>query len=546
PGRAATPPSIATPPPALPVRRTRAAGDPQDPDDLGGVRDIKQPVSFSINLGYQVEGTQLTGQPNLGGVTPDNSSFARLRSYGFGEGFLSTRGVGLASLSSYFALRFQIAEDLGNVAPNEARSKPPPIATWFERSGSEFRTGWAEMKDFLPERFGLAPLRVRAGSQFVYGPWILHMDGALAAWETKLLKLQGYFGFRHSDYTRDQADDRATFSGASARIDLRGLRTSIPIAVAGEALVVSPSGVSGQPGATSAQVEVDWRPARDFALIGKARTLDGRAASEHLEFRGRYKLVSNLVVQIMNRRATDWRWDPSLTAPSTGPNAEVLEARRHLDLGPVLPRVIASVRGGTLIAENVDLFARGALAFDRTDAERPTTSYNAGYVEAGGALQVRLRRTVALDASVLTRQTNLRAPTKIDDVSVPLPSTMEYPAGDPTQCFVIGACQNLPDSATHGETGFTEVGGALRMSLGARRFSAVVEIYGRKTKYAQLYNDADPDSSSDVRTGGRFTVDAWVGQRVRIFAAYDVSGRFEFSPEITGYKSLRLIMSGTY
>jgi hypothetical protein len=42
------------------------------------------------------------------------------------------------------------------------------------------------------------------------------------------------------------------------------------------------------------------------------------------------------------------------------------------------------------------------------------------------------------------------------------------------------------------------------------------------------------------------TVDAWVGRRIRLFASYDVSSALQTAPEITGYKSLRLILTGVY
>ena len=94
-----------------------------------------------------------------------------------------------------------------------------------------------------------------------------------------------------------------------------------------------------------------------------------------------------------------------------------------------------------------------------------------------------------------------------------------------------------------GEDGFTEVGTSLRMTLGARRFSALLELYGRRTRYPAIYVDpilAVP--ASDVRGGGRVTLDAWIGKQLRLFAAYDLSSALDFAPEITGYKSLRLMM----
>jgi hypothetical protein len=230
------------------------------------------------------------------------------------------------------------------------------------------------------------------------------------------------------------------------------------------------------------------------------------------------------VLDVMRRLDNDWRWDPSLIA-ADDPTA----ARRYLDLGPVLPQIIASLRGGTLIAENVDLVARTTVAADLTRTGATTSSFAAAYFEAGGALEFRLRRTVAVGASVLGRQT------RRDDAV----------AGSIID--VAGTPDPLPASATTGEKGFTELGGRVRMSLGARRFSAMVEVYGRRTTYAETYRDpTDPIVTRDLRGGGRVTVDAWIGKRLRLFASYDLSSAIEFSPEITSYKSLRLTMTGVY
>ncbi|MCX5748303.1 MAG: hypothetical protein NT062_38110 [Proteobacteria bacterium] len=534
------PAPIATPPQALPVR----AGA----EDLG-VRDVKQPVSFTLNVGYQVDATQLSDRPTINGTNAVNNgqpSFQRLRSYGFGEGFLSTRGVGVASLSTYFALRFQAARDLEDINDPSlaATQKPSPIATWFERSGTELRTGWLEIVDFLPEKYGFKGVRVRVGDQFIYGPWIMHVDGLLAAWETRLVRFQAYYAARHSDYTRDLTTDNATIYGGSARIDLRELARPVPIALAAESLTVGPDVSADTRGSRNLQLEVDWRPKPDFALIGKVRQLNGETANERLEFRGRYKQVSNLVFDLVHRRRTDWQWDPALGRP---PDDETLTARRYLDLGPVMPQLVASLRGGTLLAENLDLSVRGAFARDLSSETSIKSSNNASYVEGAAALQVRLRRTIAFDASVLSRQNALPTPIQIVDTKAPIPGM------DPTNCDLSTsgdggptACQPLPDPAAIGERGFTEVGAALRMSLGARRFSAAVEVYTRRTRYAALYANSNPAYESDVRGGGRFTIDAWVGSRIRLYAAYDLSSRFEFAPELTGYKSLRLIMAGTY
>ena len=107
--------------------------------------------------------------------------------------------------------------------------------------------------------------------------------------------------------------------------------------------------------------------------------------------------------------------------------------------------------------------------------------------------------------------------------------------------------QPLPSSGAMGEEGFAEAGTTVRLTLGARRFSALVELYGRRTRYARAYRDPILElPERDLRGGGRVTLDAWIGKRVRLFASYDVSSALETAPEISGYKSLRLVASGVY
>ena len=508
-----------TPMPAAPPTLTSASDD-----DVTALRNIHQPVSVTFDVGYLVENANTSGKATLGGGAPTRDrDYALLRSYGFGEAFVSTRGLGLASLETYFATRLQAARSttVHDALTDQDVEIPPPIATWFERSGGEVRYGWAEVKDFLPKHFGLAKLRVRAGGQHVYGPWVIHLDGVLASYDGRIVTATGYTGLRHSDYTRDQSIKRAAVAGASLRVDLRGLPTPIPVAVQTEYLALGDA--LEQPATSSALFQADWRPRRDIAVIGQLRALDRRVANQRLEVRARYRQVTNFVFDVMHRDQDDWRWDPSLVA-TEDPTAP----RRYLDLGPVVPQLVASMRAGTLIAENVDLYLRGAAAADLSKTGEVKSSFAAPYLEIGGALEVRLRRTVSLGASALTRQTQRDPAPEIRDVHMeidPLPA----------------------NPAVRGEDGFTEVGTSLRMTLGARRFSALVELYGRRTRYPAVYVDpilVVPDS--DVRGGGRVTLDAWVGKQLRLFAAFDMSSAFDFAPEITGYKSLRLMMSGVY
>lgn len=513
-------------PAAPPVLTSRAYVAPLD-DQVAARRDLTNKVSFSLDLGYQVDGASPSGKASLDARAPtDGQDYAALRSYGFGELFGSTRGLGLANLSTYFAVRFQAVQQLkldgtsmvsGNV--------PTPIATWFERTGVEARTGWAEMVDFLPKAWGLRKLRVRAGVQHVYAPWVVHLDGITAAWEGTLLQTAIYSGVRHSDYTRTQSNRRPAVFGASLRFDLRGLPRPLPIALQGEFLALGESVEAEQPATQSAMLQGDWRPRRDIAVIGQVRTLDGNVASQRVEVRARYKQVTNLVFDLMRRTENDWRWDPSLVAP----DLETGTARRYLDLGPVVPQVVGSLRAGTLIAENVDLYLRGAFAADVGDEPGELrNSFASPYAEVGGAFEVRLRRAIALGASVLTRDTQ-----RGEDVM----PTRDTP----------GSTQAIPANELRGEEGFTEAGATLKLTLGARQFSTGVEVYGRRTRYAILYEDPILEiPNTDVRLGGRVSLDAWIGPNLKLYAAYDATSTLEMSPQVTGYRSLRLMMSGVY
>ena len=514
----------------LPMPAAPRAPAPGDQDELAGLRDLRDHrVSVTVNLGYAVEAAPQSNLPTLGGrTTAVGVDYARIRSYGFGEVFVSERGLAFQSVSGYLAMRFEALEKL------TANGQPlaPPLATWFTSDGKDVRTGWVEAKDFLPSEWGLSKLRIRAGNEYVYGAWPMHINTPLMlGWDGQILQATGYAGYRHPDYIRDIAaqdiPQEPFVYGATARFDLRGLHAPLPITAAFELLHVDHTAdaignVIGL-GSSHSQIELDWRPRRDLALIGQMRWQDGKAANEHVTFRGRFKQVTNVVAELTVRQDTDWQWDPSVVQPV----GDVLTPRRYLDLGPVLPQAIASLRAGTLILENVDLYGRLAIARDLTKADETKSGTNASYYELGGAIEVRLRRTMSVTASATTHQTRLEKATPIVDTP--------------------GVVQDLPVSAQIGETSFSEAGSGVRMSLGARRFSAQFELYGRRTHYADLYESADTKiPTTDWRGGGRFTLDAWIGQRVRLFAEYDLSTALDFAPEVTGFKSLRLAISGTY
>ena len=247
---------------------------------------------------------------------------------------------------------------------------------------------------------------------------------------------------------------------------------------------------------------------------------------------------------ITHRHDADWRWDP-IGAPIPIRSRR----KRYLDLGPVLPQLLAlGARRHADRGEHRRLRARRATRSTSRRHRHERNTYTASYVEFGGALEVRLRRTIGLGVSGLTRQTDAHPTVEQRDSRHPEPDRS------------AAVASTSPDI---GERGFTELGTTLRLSLGARRFSALVEVYGRRTRYALDYcagsrlADGTPSRTAcrrrdtgipaqDLRGGGRVTIDAWIGSQLRLFASYELSSALEFQREITGFKSLRLMMEGVY
>lgn len=503
---------------------------PADYGQLTGAREPGQDVGFQIDLGYAIDGTQLSDTPTtLGGKRIAlGRDFAQTRTYGFADTFLSTHGYGYEPLSTYFAARFELTRKPTGPDARTAGATSveiaPPIESWFDRSNLMVRSGWGELDDILPRAWGM-PVKLRLGQLYVYGPWVMHIQGALATWQGKILEASAYAGRRAPDYTYDfTSSDQPTILGASGKIDLRGTSADVPIVVAGEAMRVNyDDGTHSE----HLQGELDWRPRREMVVLAQFRTLDRKWANEHAQLRTRYKQVTNLVFDLQLRQSDDWQWDPSVVGQPT----DATEARRYLDLGPVQPQLLGSARAGTVLFENIDVLGRFAFARDLEPDGAQRVSTNANYFEFAGALEVRLRRTIAIGISALRRQFEHPEDIPIEDVAGPQP---------------------LPLEQSEGQVKFLELGATLRMSLGARRLSASVEVYGRSTTYTENYCSpcgAMAESlipTDDLRGGGRVTVDAYVGQRLRLFVSYDVSSTFALAPEITGYKSLRLMMEGVY
>jgi hypothetical protein len=534
---------IATPKPLVDVP---APIPPEDVDEPATVRGLRERVTAQVDLGYVVDGATASGPPPTfnatnGTVATDNRralDFATTRAYGFGDGFISTHGVGFDSLSTYFNGQFQLVQQTQTYAPLQAGadvhgliSEPSPVATWFDRSGFEPRAAYAELKDFMPQPY-LEPLRVRAGELYVYGPWVLHMYGANAAWDGTILHANVYAGSIVPDYTIDPGVPvtRAGALGGNLRVDLAPV-VHVPITISVESLALTQG--TNTDSTNHLQVDLTYKPSSRLTINGSARALSGRWVNEHLQVRARYSDVTNLIVDVTHSSADDWLWDPTVLEP------DPVAARRYLDLGPVLPQLLITARAGTLIAENIDFYARGAISRE-LDESSTSTAYTPSYIEGGGAIEVRLRRRIAIGASILTRETDTDDPNTAEiidhpNVADPIPES---------------------DSSQLGERGFTEIGTTARFTLGTRKLSLLVEVYGRRTRYALDYcaiatvvcpsmGDTGIENV-EFRGGGRAQIDAWIGQRLRLFASYEISSALDFEPEITGYKSLRLMMEGRY
>ena len=197
-------------------------------------------------------------------------------------------------------------------------------------------------------------------------------------------------------------------------------------------------------------------------------------------------------------------------------------------------------RAGTVLLENIDALLFGGLAFDGRTTD-PTPSFtSAGWVEGGGAFEIRVRRTVAVTVTGLAR-----AYSRVDAV----PAAVVVDREDEVQPLAW-------PTANVGERNLLEGGAQVRFTGGARKFSVSGEIYARRTRYAILYaNDAvseplpealAPLDESTVHGGGRFVFEAWISPRLRLRSEYELSNRFAGAPEIAGLKALRILAEGRY
>ena len=87
---------------------------------------------------------------------------------------------------------------------------------------------------------------------------------------------------------------------------------------------------------------------------------------------------------------------------------------------------------------------------------------------------------------------------------------------------------------------------------GARRFNVSGEIYARRTRYAQLYEDdgAGPVGETildpiEIHGGGRFVLEAWITPAIRGRTEYDLSSRLSVATDLIGSDTVELSVTDT-
>jgi len=507
------PDPAATPAPANGAIRART---PRASDfDLVGVRRADDKVVFRLDLGFGVDGAAISGRRALAGEPLSSKDFREVRAQGFGNLFVGTRGLAIAPLSSYLSLGFRLTPGISQIAP---------LADSLDSTRDiQVRAGWAEATNFLPGKL-LRSVRVRAGRQYAYGPWPIHFDGTVAAWTSKALQLSALAGVRVDDYApTDDTTDAPSVAALIAAVDLGALGRA-PVTVRGTLMWLSDR--------RFADLELGYRPRRGLVAVGGIRWIANRAARERATIRAQVSDVTHVVFDFEHRHATDWRWDPSFVDP-TAPGS----AKPYLELPVTIPQVRFAIRAGTVLLDNIDLYLRAAAAVDLA----PRPDEQTGFAEIGGAIEIRVRRTLALTASAVGRDYEL--------TNAPVAGTAQLDVGN-----VIGPLidpTNAAQVSSIGQESFIEGGAGLRYSTGARRFSATAEFYARRSKYAGLYADDTPDIGDaidlkDLRGGGRFSLDGWMSPRLRLHLEYDVTTTLDNAPEINGWKVLRALAEGSF
>jgi hypothetical protein len=502
------------PPRSLAMHRPLAAiAPPAPPPSAAARRRAPQRAATStpgptlrgrLDLGFAVDGARPSGAPTQAGG--ELASYAAVRPYAQGAAFLSTDGLIAAPLATYVALGFRLAPTLGAVAP---------LASSLDRTSDlQLRAAWGDAEHTLAGRVP-SKVSLRAGRLYTYVVWPLHLDGAVASWRARGVSVELLAGYRVEDYRPTALDPRSPIGTAGGRVVVDLGRFGLPptsLSVAG--LQLGPR--------TLLTLGADHRIATGATARAEARFIDGAAARQQMTLRAALGRDAYLAFDVTNQAASDWRFDPSFISEDD-PGAP----RGYLELAAPAPSVSMIARSGLVVRGNLDVLLRGGASLTRQD----TGDIHAGdWIEGGVATEVRVRRTLAIGASLLVRDTNRPEPPAVVDVAGP----------------------QVIELHGSGDESFVEGGVTTRIALGLRRLTATAEVYGRRVRFASRYVDEGvtpappPVQPAELRTGGRVTVDTWMTHRLRTRIAYDVTGAVPSAPEIAGYKSLRVTLEGWF
>ncbi|MEM9489740.1 MAG: hypothetical protein AAGC55_11380, partial [Myxococcota bacterium] len=491
---------------------------------------LDERVIFRFNLGVGFDDGEPAPEGQLqSGAELDEREYARLRIHYFGDAIIGSRGLLVPSLSTYMAAQFRFDQ-----AP-EPEPTARPVPSVYDRrtadgrsvSRRQIRTAYAQLDGFLDHR-ELTPLFVRAGRQYRYGPAIAHFDGLTVGYDRPALSLGAYggrsvdnFGVARliipgvdsTEMDSDGSPRTGLITGVDGRVDLYRLRR-LPLVLS--ASVMRFAGRSHARG----DLAVSW--SRDVAISAGVRTLGMAVARQSATVRARISEVTTVHVELDNRTASDWMYDLfTIERPD-----EADAPRRYLDLGPPLPRLHATLRAGTVLVDNIDVLLRAAAAIERDRSGQAPNPHATSFIEGGGAIEIRPRRSIALGLSGLVRR-YVREGTVIDD----------------DESLVADA---LPaDLGASGERSFAEGGSSLRFTQGARTLTASAEVYLRFYQGRFAYPGV-PRSADELRGGGRFAIELWPSDRLRLKLEYDVTSSFINAPELTGVKSLRVLTEGQF
>ena len=496
-------------------KAARGAGLPHTraiDDAIAPPEPLSDRVIFRFNLGFGLDAGQPSGEPNLAGSQLSAvTDYEQLRIYGFGDAAIGSRGLVAPSLSTYLAAQFRFDQNI------EQASTAIPSTRDADIDRLLIRSAYAEA-DELSATPLLRPLYMRAGRQFKYGLAVAHFDGLTVGYASPTVTVSAFAGqsvYLHGFDAGTHLSEGGVISGASAKLDMFELRR-LPLVFSGDVLQFD--------GRRHLEGGVALRWSRTMHLRGSLRLVDDELAQQALRLRTRVSEVTTISVELDNQSRADWSYDLLLQEPTSDPT----DPRRYLNLGPPLPRLHLNVRAGTVWFKNLDVLFRGAVAIEHRDPDRELpSSFRSSYVEGGGALEVRVRRSLRLGASASARRYGTTATDQV---------TSRPGLADPL----------LEHLGSVGVESFVEGGLNVLYTAGARRFNARTELYSRLYDMETPLVGPDADEL-DLRTGGRFSVEGWAGQRLRLRTEYDVSfNRLRLAPELNGVKTLRVLLEGTF